>query len=115
MEMQGCMCQENGCNKELKDPSGIVKSPFAYKLTHDKSIYFVIIISLFSNLVLCSDGSDGSQPIVCGNGEFCDFDHSVFGFCQSCSNVNGTCEDQDFNNEKGETECKMVCESRSNY
>ena len=25
MEMQGCMCQENGCNKELKEPSGIVK------------------------------------------------------------------------------------------
>ena len=76
---------------------------------------FLIIIYLFSNLVLCSDGSDGSQPIVCGGGEFCDFDHGVFGFCQSCSNVNGTCEDQDFNNEKGETECKMVCEGRSNY
>ena len=25
MEMQGCMCQENGCNKELKEPSGILK------------------------------------------------------------------------------------------
>lgn len=25
MELQGCMCQENGCNKELKEPSGIVK------------------------------------------------------------------------------------------
>ena len=38
MEMQGCMCQENGCNKELKEPSGIAKSNFAYKLTHDNTL-----------------------------------------------------------------------------
>ena len=40
MEMQGCMCQENGCNKELKEPSGIFKSSFAYQLTHDKMHIF---------------------------------------------------------------------------
>ena len=38
MEMQGCMCQENGCNKELREPSGIVKSHFAYKLTHHNTL-----------------------------------------------------------------------------
>ena len=45
MEMQGCMCQENGCNKELKEPSGIVKSHFAYKLTHGKQNNWKHILS----------------------------------------------------------------------
>ena len=35
MEIQGCVCQENGCNKELKEPSGIFKSHFATNLTYD--------------------------------------------------------------------------------
>ena len=39
MELQGCICQENGCNKELKEPSGILKSHSATKLTYDNTTH----------------------------------------------------------------------------
>ena len=92
MELQGCICQENGCNKELKEPSGILKSHSATKLTYDKiTTRTDIWIQFISIQCLGENGTCTGKP--CGESCIADWDYPTSGNRPGICNGKGVCVD----------------------
>ena len=74
------------------------------------------IQSLLSNLTKTDeDGTQCTESDDCEDEKFCNFDNGKSGACETCHdflNPETDCAESGFTNEKGEEECKSICQDR---
>ena len=64
------------------------------------NVYFYLILGCNVSLTCKKDDDIG----------FCNFDNGNSGFCEHCSDIKNGCDNAVFITQRGEQECKAVCE-----